>query len=222
MALTTPRFTKPASLFLALTVSAPLLSEALVLEAVAEDKPVATAETKSESSPDAQEARALVERIIRKMKEAEGPGPMLEFVHWPTVFSKLKESGHLKKIDVSSPEQLQKFYEVFFNDPEAFFRKQMNARIKDLPDEQKQVVKARVDSLVRQLAAKMRNSRAQIKDTTFTVGDATIEGDAATIPLEVVKPDGSKKTEIVELRKIEGKWYLPSMIGEGKEAPASS
>ena len=167
----------------------------------------------AETSP-----RDLVIDITKQMKEAEGPAPMLKFVHWPSVYKQLEQSGHLAKANISSPDQLKAFYEMFFSDPETFLRQQMMARMKDVPEDQKELMKTRVDGLVQQLAAKMKESRRQLADTAFEVGEATIEGHKASVPLTVTKPGKEPEIEIVELRRIDNQWFLPSLIGEGKKA----
>lgn len=158
--------------------------------------------------------------MVSKMQESHLN--LLEFVDWPTAFNSLapREKQSLR---VKSPEEMQKFYVSMFSDPRAFYESQLKGKIGNLTQEQQAVVDKQIDHTVSLIEEKVKSEQDRIRRSKYDIGEASIKGNMATIPLSATL-DGETRKEQVELIKVNGQWKLPqlALIKGKKKRPINS
>jgi len=155
-----------------------------------------------------------IEKMTSEMIKQESPAPIVDYVHWATAYKSLtaEESAAMK---VNSPEELKRYSKSMLEDPVAFMREQMQANLGDIPAEQRQFAEQAMAGMINMVEAEHKKMAEDMKNTTYKVGETTVNGDTAKVEL-LTTLDGETKTDTIELQKIEGRWYLPS-LGMGSE-----
>ncbi|MCB0346393.1 MAG: hypothetical protein KDD66_14835 [Bdellovibrionales bacterium] len=148
-----------------------------------------------------------LEKIVASLKANPGIAGIADFVHWQTAFEQMP-APQLKEMGISSPEDLKKFYIEAQNDPGAIIRRQMKQR--GLPAEQAQMMEQHIAAMSTQLKQRMDEQHTKIKRTTFEIGEASVNGSEAKIPL-TTSVDGKQKEDVVTLRKYGNEWLLPGL-----------
>jgi len=159
-----------------------------------------------------------IQKMTSEMKKQKSAAPIVEYVHWETAFKTLtpEESAGMK---VNSAEELKKYSKSMLQDPVAFMKEQMQANLGDIPAEQRIFAEQAMAGMIEMVETEHKKMAEEMKNTEYKVGETTIEGDVATVEL-LTTLNGETKTDSIELKKIDGRWYLPS-LGMGADADES-
>lgn len=159
-----------------------------------------------------------VKEMIRKLNSSGSYSALLDYIHWPSSFSELP-AAERKKMGVRRPEDLKQRVKSLMENPEKVFQEQWQARVKSMSPEQKQVMEGVYKQQLGKMSATLTEMKEKVRRTRYKVLDSSTKGDSAVVTVEGVV-DGRTKLREIDLKKIQGQWYLPSMnFGKGQMSP---
>ena len=162
-----------------------------------------------ESSISHKAPRLVVQEIVSKLKNKEGPSIVIDYIHWPTAFASLEE--HEKSVTLAtSSEELRDYFKKFLIDPKEVLTRQFESQLQSMPIEERDVGKEMMGGILAGLVGRFEDERKRLVDSEYEVGDQKIEEDHAEVELRI-SYQGSVEQESIKLIKVGDKWYLPGV-----------
>ena len=159
-------------------------------------------------SAEDQSPKAVVEGMAADMNAGKGFESMLTRVHWPSAYEKIGEDER-KAMNVASPEDLKRVTMKFLEDPGAALTERMADKIYNMPKDKQEITKKLLEEMQSGLVKKFAKAKERMQKSVYEVGEATVEGDRAVVPLKATY-EGKTTERPIELKKIDGSWYLPT------------
>lgn len=156
------------------------------------------------------EPSKVVSLVVNKIKKQGDPSPVVDYVYWDKIFSKLPQKNR-EVMNVHTPDELKEFYRKILHSPSGALENVLRSRMEeklgaDKTSEMLQTLRAKA-------VEKEKELKRKIKETEYIVGPSKIKGDKAKVPLTHVYRK-EKKTEKVSLVKIKHSWLLED-LGKG-------
>lgn len=152
--------------------------------------------------------KEVVRSFVNEYNQSLSPAVMVNYVHWPTAFNNLTSSQQ-SAIKVTNPEEFKAYITNTLKDPIQTVRKVVRAKMDTLTPEQRARLEQSLEQQIQQLEQQRQQLQEKMKNAVITVGEATIEGDKASVPVST-EFEGENKQETVQLERIDGRWYLQS------------
>jgi hypothetical protein len=149
-----------------------------------------------------------IQSMVQVMKSGEGFAGLMRFVHWGTAFAGLREADRAS-LQVDSPEALRAVTLAYLSDPGAALEKQLQSRLKEIPDEQRGLLQKFLAQQQDRLQAKLQRVEIRMAASEYSVGEIVVTGDTAVVPL-TVQHEGVEETRQISLQLIGSMWYLPT------------
>ncbi|MCB0318121.1 MAG: DUF4878 domain-containing protein [Bdellovibrionales bacterium] len=162
--------------------------------------------------------KEIVQSVVEEMKASGSPSPILDHVHWPTAYSSFP-AAERRAMGVNSPEELKSHMRSVMSNPKAFMQQQMDARIGGMPQQQQEMMKQAMLGMMSQVDEKIKEMKQKIVNTEYEISNEIISGNNATVDITALL-DGNVKNTTVEMRKIDGEWYFPT-VDFAKESGAN-
>ena len=161
----------------------------------------------------------MVREVLAKIKESGNPAEIVNHVDWPEAFKTMPEQDKLQ-LKIKNPDEMREFFRQMLADPSATMKRNMMERVALLPADKQEEAKAAIEQMSEKMNAREAELKQRIKETEYTVGEAKVQGDTATVML-AQSYKGEKSEEKIELRKKNGEWMLPSVrMGQPQQAGA--
>ncbi len=154
----------------------------------------------------------VVREAIKKVQTMGDPSPLVDYVDWSVVYEKMPANSK-ELMKVSSESELKDYYRQILKSPSEAMSGLLSGKLKDLSGDKAQAGEQILAKLKEKMAEKEVQIKERIKNSKYTIGDATIEGDTAKVSVSH-EYEGKKKKEVLDLRKKDGVWLL-SNLGEG-------
>ena len=166
-------------------------------------------------------AKQTVEEILSKMKAAESPAPVVDYVDWKGAYEKMP-AAQRQAVGVESAEGLRSFYSKMMTNPKEVMEKKLEEQLASMPEEKKSMMRASMGRMEQMVDQRQEMMRKQLAETEYKVGEATMEGEVATVPITQTH-NGETKQRDIKLTKVDGRWLLDSatMFEEGTKAMES-
>lgn len=148
-----------------------------------------------------------VREVINEMKKAGGPEAMMKYIHWDSALNSMPEAER-NELGITSADDLKSFYQTMFTDPTAFMKRRMHKEYSQMTEEQKALIDKQLSQMTGIMKSKIEEQKEKMAKTKFTVGEADISGESATVVVES-SLDGQTKQSPVNLIKVDGKWLFP-------------
>ena len=153
--------------------------------------------------------KEIVESVVEQMKSQRSPTPILDHVHWPTAYKSFP-AEEKRAMNVESPEELKAHMKSVMANPKDFMKKQMNTRIGGMPKQQQDMMKQMMTNMMSQMDAQISEMRRKIGETEYQISNEQINGSAASVDI-AANLDGKVRNTTVQMEKIEGRWYFPTI-----------
>lgn len=161
-------------------------------------------------SASAEEPGEVLKTIVEKIKAAENPAPVVDYVMWGDVFKGLSDEEKLG-LQVKSPEEMKQLYRKMLENPAAAMKEQFAERVKQQAGGNDAMVAQVMAQFDQQMAAKQEELKARIRETTYAVGESRVEGETAFVQLSQTYQGQTKTDEVKMVRSDDGHWLLTSL-----------
>lgn len=158
----------------------------------------------------AEEPGEVLKTIVKKIRAAENPAPVVDYVMWDDVFNGLSDQEKLG-LQVKSPEEMKQLYRKMLENPAAAMKEQFAERVKQQAGGNDAMVAQVMAQFDQQMAAKQEELKARIRETTYTVGESRVEGNTALVQLSQTYQGQTKTDEVKMVRSNDGRWLLTSL-----------
>jgi len=146
--------------------------------------------------------------VVDKMKASRDASVLADFVHWPSAFATVSPKQRVM-LGVNDPKEFAKYYKSLLSDPASVLREQMTRYASALPADQQEVLKARMEPMVKKAAGKFEGLLSSVESSEFRIKKSEIEGDSATVSfLRVSGVDEIE--EKVDMIKVGDRWLITS------------
>jgi hypothetical protein len=156
-----------------------------------------------------QKPNEVLKELLDKIKSQSNASAVVDYVDWQEAFNKASEEQK-KNMNVTGPEQMKQFYRQILESPAVNFRKQVEERLASVPAEQKPMMEQQLKRMEEVMRKKEEEMKEKIAGTTYEIGEAKIEGNAAKVKLTQTYK-GETKEEDVQFVKSGERWLLPSV-----------
>lgn len=172
---------------------------------------MALARAASAAEPD-----AVLQEIVDKIKAAENPSPVVDYVRWDEAFSKMTPEQK-QSMKITSPAEMRELYRRVLRSPVSLMKSQFEEKLKSNPPPTPQAAEQQKVQLDQMMAQKEKEIKDRIGGTVYVVGKSVVEGNTAIVELTQTY-EGQSKTEGVKLIRTGDTWMLPSVAMAGGPA----
>ncbi len=159
----------------------------------------------------------VVNKVITSMKKDGSPVAMVEYIHWPTAFENLSAQQR-QEMGIDSVESLRSYMKKMLASPSSAMRDMMESRINQIPPEGQASMKAMIDQMVSRVEAQEQQMKSKIAAADYEVKALEETQDSASVEIKTLS-EGKEKVDTVQLQKIDGKWYFPSISSMNDTSP---
>jgi hypothetical protein len=150
---------------------------------------------------EAAEARALAREMCDRVQRARDEMVRLEYLHWPTLYA-AQQSARRR---FSSAEAFRDYSLRAAREPERLLMESARGMMPN----QRLAMEPWLEKAAQSLRAQRERRGAELSRTRFEIGAAAIDGERAKVKIVRVVDDRRSEEEL-ELRLVEGRWYLAS------------
>jgi hypothetical protein len=155
----------------------------------------------AEASPE-----STVKSMVSDIKKEKSSAAVLKYIHWPSAFESTSTEDR-KMMNINTPEDLKQYASKMMKDPAKAMREHMESSLEGMPESQKDMARETMSGMIAMMEEGQKEAAAELERTSFKVGDSKIDGDEAVVDL-FITVDGETKKEEVNLKKIDGSWYM--------------
>ena len=167
-----------------------------------------------------------LQTIITQLQTSKDTSLIANYVHWDTAFKELpaQQKAMLK---VSNAEQLKSFFVRVNKNPKELMMEQLKESLAQMPEEQRTQIQSQLEQVADQAQAVFEEKKQEFLAAEYTVGEAKIEGEKASVVLNA-KSGEETRSENIDFILVDGTWYLPSLAKfspvpeKGGRAPQSA
>lgn len=151
----------------------------------------------------------VLKEIISKIQSASNTAPIVDYVDWSKAYSSIP-APRRQFMGVDSPEAMKEYYRKVLKDPVVVMKQQFKQKLSTVPNSQKPALEQTFARMEKVMSEKTKEMQSRIKNTKYQVGEATIEGGKAVVPMTQIF-NQVKKTEEVVFERSGKTWRLPSV-----------
>lgn len=163
----------------------------------------------AQSEPD-----QVLRDLMAQIKEKGTAAPLIEAVDWESAFKKF-EPWQLNNMRIKTPDDLKEYNRKFMEDPRKALEDSIYGQVMNSPKAQEPEEMKRIETLVQSMVQQIEIQQKNLARIDYEVGKAQITESDAKVPL-TVSLEGREDSQTVELKKIDGKWYLTDILNFGK------
>lgn len=158
----------------------------------------------------AETPNAVVNTILTKMKKKKSVLPLMDHVHWQSVYDSFSPDQR-KSLGVDSPKALKSYFTSMFTDPEKTVRQQL-AQVQQQMGGNSQINSDQMlDQMVQQVTARMKQQQEELGAMTWKIDEPVVLGPVAEVPVTIYSADKKERKRDVEMINVEGSWKLKSL-----------
>ena len=164
----------------------------------------------SRAQADQSSPEGVIAEMTSRLKSSRDPVVILDYVHWPSAYAAYPEDQKRLQ-NLVSPEALATHMKGALGDPEHYLKEQFESRAQRMPPELATKLRASSDALVESMRQVRAHIQERIGDTTYrVVRSESVSPERARVILAITLGEETKESTI-ELQRIEGRWYLPTI-----------
>lgn len=152
---------------------------------------------------------ALLQTVLKRLETEGDPAVILPFIHWPSAFDAYGVEER-RKTRIESAEELERYMSGALRDPQALLMEETERRADRLPEQMRTQFSETMRALADRMGDVQQLVRKRVAATSYAYQDLNVQNDRATATV-TARYQGREHHTPIDMRRIDGRWYLSSV-----------